>query len=961
MPQLDRLGLKENPFNNNTSQQFFYADQSRAQIMESTEHLIDFSNNLQVIIGAQGVGKSHFLEALKTRKGNNWQVVKIQDVAKYDTLSLIQTIMNDFGAHPDGEVELLEVLENQLSEIIQLGSKPLLLIDNAQNLSTDSIRFLLQLSQQELNDEPYIHIVLFSTSIITDVLQSPEFKDYRDSVHIAILDNFDKEGVSGYLRHKLAVAGFNRESPFTPRIIDSIYNDSTGNPEKINFFAEKFLASSGKGENYISPAQFGIENNEYPNSDSDNQLDIQNTISDDDSIKDKSIASNETANEISSKENMNIFSDSNIDENNTDHIDEQLSRLTEQFDEIEKMAEQSNPGQSNSEQTSFFNQELIDEDDFSDIKDKPDSSLENNHEQDTKYQAASRDRGLNFAKVIIPIATIVTILTAVFAINSIFNSSETQESVDTIEHVDLLPLELPPEGSFEIEEAVVETEKAKTEADNTDTKTDPAALETLPKAEDFEIVELAETVDIVETAVSVEINNDTNEVAEIITQAQEIEVLEATEVIKIIKPEINTIEPSPIIGSTKRQSIIIKGQNFTEDMQLVLFFDNKDKVFSKQATPGQWQFVNNNSIKLHLTTGANEQQWSILAQTEDSVQSNRVNFKIVKPYSKIKTTIIDRLSPNPMPGSDKRQALTILGQGFSADSVFELTWDNNKKQFSRHQTPSQFQYHSANKIQLFIATGKEKRKWGISLIDTKGTPQQSKSFNVTLDAIAKNQTSKTVTSSSINGEKWLLQQVDKQFTLQLFSSNDKNAIPSLVKKYSLSGNIAVFSTQRDNRTWYSMTYGKYNSKQEANTAISALDPKLSNPKPWIRDFSSIKKQIQEKNSQAANIPNKNIIAKNTHRDDAWIWTQNPADYTIQLISLSTKQAVIDFARNNKIENNSTQFTIKSSGKILHVLVYGVYSNKESAVKVKNQLAAKIKSVKPWVRSFSDIHELMSKQ
>ncbi|HHA19468.1 MAG TPA: hypothetical protein ENK70_07170, partial [Methylophaga sp.] len=310
--------MKENPFNNNTSQQFFYADQSRAQIMESTEHLIEFSNNLQVIIGAQGVGKSHFLEALKTRKGNNWQVVIIQDVAKYDTLSLIQTIMNDFGAHPDGDVELLEVLENQLSEIIQLGSKPLLLIDDAQNLSTDSIRFLLQLSQQELNDEPYIHIVLFSTSIITDVLQSPEFKDYRDSVHIAILDNFDKEGVSGYLRHKLAVAGFNRESPFTPRIIDSIYNDSTGNPEKINFFAEKFLASSGKGENYISPSQFSIENNEYPNSDSDNQLDIQNTISDDDSIKDKSIASNEIVNETSNKENMNIFSDSNIDENNTD-------------------------------------------------------------------------------------------------------------------------------------------------------------------------------------------------------------------------------------------------------------------------------------------------------------------------------------------------------------------------------------------------------------------------------------------------------------------------------------------------------------------------------------------------------------------------------------------------------------------------------------------------------------------
>jgi len=160
------------------------------------------------------------------------------------------------------------------------------LIDNAQTLSTDSIRFLLQLSQQELNDEPYIHIILFSTSIITEFLQAPEFKDYRDCVHIAILDNFDKDGVSGYLRHKLTVAGFDRESPFTPRIIDSIFNDSDGNPEKINFFAEKFLASSGKGENYINTQKLIPEPTPLQNSTIDEQQNYQDSVFNDDSFQD---------------------------------------------------------------------------------------------------------------------------------------------------------------------------------------------------------------------------------------------------------------------------------------------------------------------------------------------------------------------------------------------------------------------------------------------------------------------------------------------------------------------------------------------------------------------------------------------------------------------------------------------------------------------------------------------------
>ena len=71
MPQLDSLGLKENPFNNNTAQRYFYADHNRAQILESTEHLIEFSNNLQVVMGDPGVGKTHFMTALQARKDNN--------------------------------------------------------------------------------------------------------------------------------------------------------------------------------------------------------------------------------------------------------------------------------------------------------------------------------------------------------------------------------------------------------------------------------------------------------------------------------------------------------------------------------------------------------------------------------------------------------------------------------------------------------------------------------------------------------------------------------------------------------------------------------------------------------------------------------------------------------------------------------------------------------------------------
>ncbi|NOQ78760.1 MAG: AAA family ATPase, partial [Gammaproteobacteria bacterium] len=399
MSQLDRLGLRENPFSNNIDQRYFYADQNRAQILESTEHLIEYSSNFQVIIGESGMGKSLFLEALANRIDNNWRVAKITDAQQYDTLTLIQTILDAFGAINDEHVDLLEALETQLTEINQLGFKPVLFVDSAEALSIDSLRFLIQLSQQKQNEEPYINIVLFATTQVTDFLQSPELKDFRDIVHIVSLSKLDKEGVSGYVRHKMAVAGFDRETPFTPRIIDSIYSDSDGIPQKIDYFADKFLASSGKADNYIEPEKhFNLDVS--PESVSKNQADELNT---------------QQADNL-----LDALDEEDFSEHRSDRAAAQLNRLTEKFEEIEQMGEQSSD--------TLFAEEDSDDNDLGDNKKvfADDNSVS--------------ESGL--PKFVIPMAVIGILVVAIMTINSVFDQSD---KGSTQEKIDLLPLELPPE------------------------------------------------------------------------------------------------------------------------------------------------------------------------------------------------------------------------------------------------------------------------------------------------------------------------------------------------------------------------------------------------------------------------------------------------------------------------------------------------------------------------------------
>ncbi|MCK5666341.1 MAG: SPOR domain-containing protein, partial [Thiotrichaceae bacterium] len=238
--------------------------------------------------------------------------------------------------------------------------------------------------------------------------------------------------------------------------------------------------------------------------------------------------------------------------------------------------------------------------------------------------------------------------------------------------------------------------------------------------------------------------------------------------------------------------------------------------------------------------------------------------------------------------------------------------------------------------------------------------QQKKPFSSSSFKVIAPQQQGLKSTSKLHNENWLLQQENEHYTLQLFGSRSKNAITELINRYSLSGDIARFETQKDGKSWFSMTYGMYQSRAEATQAIAGLNPKLTSPAPWIRSFAGIKKQIQQF-KKTPSISKKVAGKQNSIRNDAWIWTQNPADYTLQLVTLSTEQAIKDFAHQHKIEPQSTQFSIKSNNKKHYVLLYGVYSDKTTATEAKQKIVLKIPSIKPWLRSFSDIHELMSSQ
>ena len=86
----------------------------------------------------------------------------------------------------------------------------------------------------------------------------------------------------------------------------------------------------------------------------------------------------------------------------------------------------------------------------------------------------------------------------------------------------------------------------------------------------------------------------------------------------------------------------------------------------------------------------------------------------------------------------------------------------------------------------------------------------------------------------------------------------------------------------------------------------------------------------------------------------WFLRQNGEHFTLQLMTLSRRQGGIDLIRRQSDADEFALTKIVRDGRELHVLSYGVFSNKQAAQSKANNLSGELAGVKAWVRTFASM-------
>jgi MSHA biogenesis protein MshM len=148
-------------------------------------------------------------------------------------------------------------LQERLIELAAAGRRVVVIIDEAQALSDQSLEALRLLSNLETETRKLLQVVLFGQPELDERLAQAQLRQLRQRIGFAYrLQPLDAEGVGLYLQHRLAVAGYNGRPLFGAPALRRLHRASGGIPRLLNVLAHKALMLAyGRGLREVTAAE----------------------------------------------------------------------------------------------------------------------------------------------------------------------------------------------------------------------------------------------------------------------------------------------------------------------------------------------------------------------------------------------------------------------------------------------------------------------------------------------------------------------------------------------------------------------------------------------------------------------------------------------------------------------------------------------------------------------------------
>jgi len=161
-----------------------------------------------------------------------------------DAEDTLRSVAASFGLEHEGLTKsaLLKNLEDFLNAATRQGKRALLVVDEAQNLTSRAVEELRMLSNFQNDERSLIQTFLLGQPEFRGILQSPDMQQLRQRVVASYhLGPLDADETRGYIEHRLRTVGWQGTPGFDAEAFVALHHFTGGIPRRLNTTCDRLL------------------------------------------------------------------------------------------------------------------------------------------------------------------------------------------------------------------------------------------------------------------------------------------------------------------------------------------------------------------------------------------------------------------------------------------------------------------------------------------------------------------------------------------------------------------------------------------------------------------------------------------------------------------------------------------------------------------------------------------------
>jgi general secretion pathway protein A len=234
-------GFSENPFEIAPDPRFFLLSENNREALASLNYGIKERKGFILISGMRGIGKTSLIRYVLNNLDKKVKGVII-DQPGIGIEKLLIEVFTNLGLPPscENKTSLIQQLNAYLIQQLRCDENLAIFIDEAQNLSKETMEELRLLSNLETSTSKLLQIILVGQPEIKAKLDSKELRQFKQRIVLrSRIGRLTEEESRWYIDYRLRLAGSSSSKVFTPEAVSLIYRYSKGIPLSINIQCNK--------------------------------------------------------------------------------------------------------------------------------------------------------------------------------------------------------------------------------------------------------------------------------------------------------------------------------------------------------------------------------------------------------------------------------------------------------------------------------------------------------------------------------------------------------------------------------------------------------------------------------------------------------------------------------------------------------------------------------------------------